>query len=53
MTFKIFDYMDTKVRIMRASFTGEMGYEIYINPKFSLALWEKIFDHGRQFNQKF
>ena len=50
MTFKIFDYMDTEVRIMRASFTGEMGYEIYINPKFSLALWEKIFDHGRQFN---
>jgi sarcosine oxidase subunit alpha len=27
-----------------------MGYEIYINPKFSLELWEKIFDHGRQFN---
>ena len=50
MTFKIFNYMDTEVRIMRASFTGELGYEIYINPKFSLALWEKIFDHGKQFD---
>ena len=42
--------METEVRIMRASFTGEMGYEIYINPKFSLALWEKIFDYGRKFD---
>jgi sarcosine oxidase subunit alpha len=50
MTFKIFNYMDTEVRIMRASFTGEIGYEIYISPKYSLALWEKIFDHGRNFN---
>ena len=32
MTFKIFDYKNTQVRIMRASFTGELGYEIYISP---------------------
>jgi heterotetrameric sarcosine oxidase alpha subunit len=50
MTFKIFNYMDTEVRIMRASFTGEMGYEIYISPKHSLELWKKIFDHGRDFD---
>ena len=28
---------------MRASFTGELGYEIYISPKYALELWEKIF----------
>ena len=50
MTFKFFNYMDTEVRIMRASFTGEMGYEIYISPKYSLELWNKIFDYGREFN---
>ena len=50
MTFKMFTYMDTEVRIMRASFTGEIGYEIYISPQQSLALWEKIFDYGRDFN---
>jgi sarcosine oxidase, subunit alpha len=50
MTFKTFNYMDTEIRIMRASFTGEMGYEIYISPKHSLALWEKIFEHGRDFD---
>ena len=50
MTFKTFKYLETEVRIMRASFTGELGYEIYISPKYSLELWEKIFDFGKEFN---
>ena len=50
MTFKFFDYMDTEARIMRASFTGEMGYEIYISPKHSLNLWKKIFENGKEYN---
>jgi sarcosine oxidase, subunit alpha len=50
MTFKFFNYMNAEVRIMRASFTGEMGYEIYISPKHSLELWKKIFDYGREYN---
>jgi len=47
MTFKKFNYLDTEVRIMRASFTGELGYEIYISPKYALDLWEKIFHNGK------
>ena len=50
MSFKNFDYKDTKIRIMRASFTGELGYEIYISPKYGLELWEEIFSCGREFN---
>ena len=50
MTFKNFDYKGTKIRIMRASFTGELGYEIYIPPKFGLELWEEIFSCGKEFN---
>ncbi len=50
MTFKIFDYKNTQVRVMRASFTGELGYEIYISPKHALELWEKIFKYGDKFN---
>ena len=50
MTFKTFDYKDTQARIMRASFTGELGYEIYICPKHALELWEKIFSHGKKFD---
>ena len=50
MTFKNFDYKNTKIRIMRASFTGELGYEIYIPPKFGLELWEEIFFYGKDYN---
>ena len=40
--FNTFDYLNTKL-ILRASFTGEQGYEIYIPPKHALNLWERIF----------
>ena len=50
MTFKVFDYMDTEVRIMRASFTGELGYEIYITPNKALELWKKIFHFGKAYD---
>ena len=43
MTFKNTEYLDTEIRIMRASFTGELGYEIYVPPKYALELWKKIF----------
>ncbi len=50
MTFKVFNYMGTEARIMRASFTGELGYEIYITPNHGLELWKRIFHHGNVFN---
>jgi len=50
MTFKVFNYMDTEVRIMRASFTGELGYEIYIAPNRGLELWKRIFHYGNAFD---
>ncbi len=50
MTFKTFNYKDTQARIMRASFTGELGYEIYISPNYALSLWEEIFKYGKEFD---
>ena len=47
MTFNKFKYLDSEVRILRASFTGELGYEIYVSPKYALELWEKIFRYGK------
>ncbi len=47
MTFKNTEYLDTEIRIMRASFTGELGYEIYVPPKYALELWKKIFAYGK------
>ena len=46
MSFKKVNYLDTEVRILRASFTGELGYEIYVTPKYGLELWEKFFRYG-------
>ena len=50
MTFKTFNYKNTQARIMRASFTGELGYEIYISPQYALELWELIFKYGKDFD---
>ena len=50
MTFKTFEYENTQARIMRASFTGELGYEIYISPQHALKLWEQIFTYGKDFD---
>ncbi|MBD1172369.1 (2Fe-2S)-binding protein [Pelagibacterales bacterium SAG-MED05] len=50
MTFKVFNYKGTEARIMRASFTGELGYEIYITPNHGLELWKRIFHHGNVFD---
>ena len=47
MTFKTVKYLDTEIRLLRASFTGELGYEIYVPPKYALELWEKIFRNGK------
>jgi sarcosine oxidase subunit alpha len=49
MTFNNFKYLDTQIRILRASFTGELGYEIYVPPKYALKLWQRIFFYSRDF----
>ena len=50
MGFKNFKHQDTQIRILRASFTGELGYEIYVPPKYALKLWQKIFSYSRDFD---
>ena len=34
------------VILLRLSFSGELGYEIYTEPQFHLALWEQLSAHG-------
>ena len=50
MTFNKFNYLESEIRILRASFTGELGYEVYVPPKYALALWEKIFYYSKDFD---
>ena len=38
--------------VNRISFTGELGYEIYVAPHFQLKLFEEIESAGKEFNVK-
>ena len=38
--------------VNRISFTGELGYEIYVAPQFLLKLYEEIESAGKEFNLK-
>ena len=49
MTFQFHTVDETPIRILRASFTGEMGYEIYVPSRQALKIWEKIHHFGKDF----
>ena len=49
MTFQFHEFEKTQIRIMRASFTGEMGYEIYVPANSALKIWERIHEYGKEF----
>ena len=48
MTFQFHEFEKTQIRIMRASFTGEMGYEIYVPASSALKIWERIHECGKR-----
>ena len=39
---------DVPVRALRVTFTGELGWELYAPSEYGLALWETLWDAGRQ-----
>lgn len=39
-----------ETRLFRVSFSGELGFEINVPAHYGLALWEKLFEAGRQYN---
>jgi glycine cleavage system aminomethyltransferase T len=49
MTFQFHTIDEIPFRIMRASFTGEMGYEIYVPAQQALKIWERIHHFGSDF----
>jgi sarcosine oxidase subunit alpha len=49
MTFQFHEFQNTQLRIMRASFTGEMGYEVYVPSNSALKIWEQIQEAGKEF----
>ncbi|HLR20500.1 MAG TPA: aminomethyltransferase family protein [Tissierellaceae bacterium] len=54
---KFFDFKENKVdnipvRISRSGFTGELGYEIYANPRCEDILRKELLEKGKEFNVK-
>ncbi len=39
-----------ETRLFRVSFSGELGFEINVPAHYGLALWEKLYEAGREFN---
>jgi sarcosine oxidase subunit alpha len=37
------------VRLARISFSGELAFEVYVNPWYARSVWERIIDAGRPF----
>ena len=36
--------------VNRISFTGELGYEIYVSPHYQIKLYEELMEAGKEFN---
>ncbi len=53
-SLKFFWMMDTtfgdiSVSISRTGYTGDLGYEIWMNPKDAIAVWDLLLDKGKLF----
>ena len=40
---------DISVSISRTGYTGDLGYEIWMNPKDAIAVWDLLLDKGKSF----
>ena len=37
------------VRLARISFSGELAFEVYVNPWYAVAVWQRLLDAGRPY----
>jgi aminomethyltransferase len=44
---KHFPFDDTQLMISRTGFTGDLGYELWIDPNHAEALWDRLFEAGQ------
>ena len=41
-----FPFADTTLTVSRTGFTGDLGYELWIDPAHALQLWDRLFEAG-------
>jgi aminomethyltransferase len=42
-----YQFAGTELMVSRTGFTGDLGYELWIDPEHALALWDALFDKGQ------
>jgi aminomethyltransferase len=45
-----FPFEGAELMVSRTGFTGDLGYELWIEPSHALRLWDQLFEAGRDFN---
>lgn len=43
------DFEGGKLRISRTGFTGDLGYELWLEPELALALWDSLYSAGNNY----
>ncbi|RFU21942.1 2Fe-2S iron-sulfur cluster-binding protein [Geodermatophilus marinus] len=47
MTWRDTSLEGVPVRLARISFSGELAYEVYVNPWYAVAVWQRLLEAGR------
>ena len=42
-----FLFEDTELMVSRTGFTGDLGFELWIDPDYAIALWDRLFEAGK------
>ncbi len=44
-----FDFAGTEVLVSRTGYTGDLGYELWLDPNIACELWDALFEAGREY----
>jgi aminomethyltransferase len=44
-----YPFMDTTLMVSRTGFTGDLGYELWIDPEYALPMWDALYSAGADF----
>ena len=44
-----FTFEGAPMMVSRTGFTGDLGYEVWVAPAQAEALWDRLFEHGREY----
>lgn len=44
---RTFAFEGSELMVSRTGFTGDLGYELWIPPSYAVALWDRLFEAGR------